>query len=353
MTLHNDGPPALDGVDHIRAARAWLEANPADSAAEAALRDWLRARDAAEIERPQAYTWEGQGEDDHPRHWIVPDWLPARRLALLSGPPGSGKTYLALQLAAGIASGGGEGDAWIEAPQKIMRLGSAIPAEGARVVYCTWEEEWWELFTRLSRISGPEAPWVAPQRLGKLQFLDMSRQGPLWAPTGYDREGITGTGEWLQSYCEEDPPALLVIDTLAKGYAGNENARHLVSAFLGAWDWWGESLGCAILMLGHPPKSGASYSGTTGWLGGVRTFWSLEKKPLGKLPKRGEEDTRPYEWRLENEKGNYRADGAEALHLAWDLHGGVRLKVAGPWPDKQSDSTSLNGSTSNGKAPAY
>ena len=41
-----------------------------------------------------------------PRQWLVNESLPAGRVALLTGEGGAGKSRLALQLAAGVASGG-------------------------------------------------------------------------------------------------------------------------------------------------------------------------------------------------------------------------------------------------------
>ena len=57
-------------------------------------------------------TWAEHPEPPPPRRWLVRDWLPAGRVALLTGPGGICKSRLVLQLAAGIASGGGQGDAW-------------------------------------------------------------------------------------------------------------------------------------------------------------------------------------------------------------------------------------------------
>ncbi len=39
------------------------------------------------------------------REWLIPEWLPASRVCLLSGPGAVGKSRLALQLAVAVASG--------------------------------------------------------------------------------------------------------------------------------------------------------------------------------------------------------------------------------------------------------
>ena len=58
--------------------------------------------------------------------WLINDRLPAGRVALLTGEGGAGKSRLALQLAAGVASGGNQGE-WISSPGRMIRLGNAVP----------------------------------------------------------------------------------------------------------------------------------------------------------------------------------------------------------------------------------
>ena len=108
MTLHGERAP-LDGLDHAQRLMEWVEAYPGDTQAQAALRDILTRMDQLEADASlEDWSWDGSGEAELPRAWLVENWLPANRIALLSGPPGGGKTFLALQLAAAIASGGGE-----------------------------------------------------------------------------------------------------------------------------------------------------------------------------------------------------------------------------------------------------
>ena len=88
-----------------------------------------------------------------PRQWLVDESLPAGRVALLTGEGGAGKSRLALQLAAGVASGGDHRE-WITSPHGIMRLGNAVPPNGASVVFASWEDEPEEFYRRLHQISG-------------------------------------------------------------------------------------------------------------------------------------------------------------------------------------------------------
>ena len=166
-----------------------------------------------------------------PRQWLIDERLPAGRVALLTGEGGAGKSRLALQLAAGVASGGDNRE-WITSPHGIMRLGEAVPPDGANVVYASWEDEPEEFYRRLHQISGQAAPWVKPERLEQLRIVNLVGEGPVWAPAQgrhiSTMAELTVTGERLLRLCEQENARLLVLDPLAAAYAADENARGLV-----------------------------------------------------------------------------------------------------------------------------
>ena len=260
------------------------------------------------------------------RQWLIDDKLPAGRVALLTGEGGAGKSRLALQLAAGIASGGNDGE-WIVAPGRMMRLGSAVPMDGANVVFASWEDEPQEFYRRLHQISGRAAPWVKPERLAKLRIVNLVGEGPVWAPPQgrhiSTMAELTVTGERVRRLCEQENARLLVLDPLAAAYAADENARGLVRAFVSHWDAWGQANNCAVLILAHPPKSaGMSYAGSTDWQGAARALWTLQAE----IDKSAE--VSPRTWRLEFVKGNY-GPRPEPLRLRWDTGSGLRWEVIG------------------------
>ena len=208
MTLDGNQVP-MDALDHARALMAGIEAHPNDRAALDAVRDVLTRMDEVAAEAPIPWTtWAEHPDPPSPRRWLVRDWLPAGRVALLTGPGGVGKSRLVLQLAAGIASGGGQGDAWIDTPDTdTLRLGSASSTGGDCVVYASWEDEPEEIYRRLAQVSGDGAPWVTPDRLRGLHLVDMAGMGPIWAP-GAGRHistiaAITPAGQRLRRHCEE------------------------------------------------------------------------------------------------------------------------------------------------------
>ena len=342
--------PERDALELLADLRGHIEAYPNDSRARDELRRLVQELDGAPESRPIALsTWVGQPEPK-PRRWLVNAWLPAGRVSLLTGPGGVGKSRLVLQLAAGIASSGhDQADAWIDAPRDVLSLGTGVEEGRSPVVYASWEDEPEEVWRRLSAISSQKAAsWVTPERLTQLHVADMAGHGPIWTPSGSRHIStmatITEAGQELRRHCEELEARLLVLDPLAAAYAGDENARGLVRAFVSDWDAWGRANECAVLLVAHPPKTaGVTYSGSTDWQGAVRNMWSLDKAKRGSSPRQRQEATRPDEWRLSCEKSNY-GPKPEPLHLDWDADGdGLRWKVTGVWDQKESATTMRNG----------
>ena len=255
--------------------------------------------------------------------WLIDGWLLWGRAALLAGDGGLGKSRLALRLAAGIAAA--EPD-W---------LGGISTAEGSRrrllridspanVVIATWEDDLDEFDRRLAAIGMHDAT------AGRIKFVDMADHGPLWAPlrSGHvsSMASLTTAGEKLRKYAESVEARLLVIDPLAAAYAGDENVRGLVRAFLSSWDAWGRRNGCAVLFVGHTPKSVSRTSGSTDWRNAVRNLWSLEYQyPPKAGPAEMTEDKAVLI--LECEKRNY---GPKPPVVYLDREGGVLTEREAP-----------------------
>ena len=336
MTSNGIHGPELapDGLDLVLQLERHLASNPEDHHTREAL---LQVQAAPHLPEPlPGWVW-SQASPPKPRSWLIEDWLPAGRVTLLAGPGGAGKSRLALQLAAGIASGGGNRDSWIDAPLDALRLGNMVSGEGAPVVYTSWEDEEEEFDRRLTEISGSGTPWVVPERLKRLQVVNLAQRGAIWAPIGSRHISslacLTETGDLLRQRCLEWGARLLVLDPLAAAYAGDENARGLVRAFVADWDGWGQVNNCGVLLVAHPPKSGSSgYSGSTDWEAAVRSRWELDRQRRGPPPTgRNQQDIRPEGWQLTLPKRNYGPE-LKPLALELDFRGGLRWKAT--WWDE-------------------
>ena len=262
--------------------------------------------------------------------WLVDSWLPWGRVALLAGDGGLGKSRLALRLAAGIASA--EPD-WLggistaeDAKRRNMRLD--VPEHA---VIASWEDDLNEFDRRLAALGKHDVTG------GRITFVDMADRGPLWAPMrgGHvsSMASLTPAGEKLREYSERTGAVLLVIDPLAAAYAGDENARGLVRAFLSSWDAWARRCGCAVLFVGHTPKNDSRTSGSTDWRNAVRSVWTLDYQVPNKATDYGPSHE-PGVLLLECEKTNY---GAPPPAIYLTREGGVLTERSKPdWVDGPS-----------------
>ena len=264
------GPQARTRLDEAVRTIASLREDKADprTIAQAFLDLDARLRAAKPLEIASLVNPNPPGVD-----WLIDGWLLWGRVALLAGDGGLGKSRLALRLAAGIASAEPDWLSGITTAEGSRRRLLQIDAP-ANVVIATWEDDLDEFDRRLAAIGKHDATG------GRIKFVDMADHGPLWAPlrSGHVSSiaSLTTAGEKLREYAESVDARLLVIDPLAAAYAGDENVRGLVRAFLSSWDAWGRRNGCAVLFVGHTPKSISSTSGSTDWRNAVRNLWSME-----------------------------------------------------------------------------
>ena len=235
--------------------------------------------------------WKG---DAQPREWICEGWL-NYRLTLFTGHGGTGKSQLALQLAAAVSSK--VRCNWIPldpgASDAVLTISSSSP-----VLVASWEDEYDEVHRRLSSIA-KVLPWAASDQIeNRLHFADLADHGPLWDAK------LTGVGERLQATANDVGARLLIIDPRAAAYAGDENHRAQVRAFISHWDRWARDNRCAVLLIDHLPKyattdgsymlrGGATYAGSTDWHNASRCVWNIDEKYLLRCDKSNYGDTPP------------------------------------------------------------
>jgi AAA domain len=202
------------------------------------------------------------------QRWLIRDFIIAGQPILLSGDGGLGKSLLALQLAVAVATGG----RWL----------GKFAAQGP-VLYLSAEDEAAEIHRRLE--------CVATNGLDKLTDLHIAPMAEidalLVAPGIGGKLDTTALFAAVAARVSDLLPALVVLDSNADFYGGNEVVRSEVRWFVGQLRKLCHSTGCTVLILSHPSvsgmQSGSGLSGSTHWNNSVRSRLYLTR-PDGESP---------------------------------------------------------------------
>jgi RecA-family ATPase len=234
------------------------------------------------------------------RRWIVPDYIPDRTVTMLAGDGGTGKSILALQLAVAVATG----TEWI----------GLRPMEGV-VLYVSAEDDVDEVHRRLADICAQRS--IALSELSDLHVWDRAGRDAVLARPDQKGGGMVATDQWgrLRKKVADLRPSLVIIDTLADIFGGNENDRAQTRAFVGMLRGLTIEFDLGVLLLSHPSvagmSSGSGTSGSTGWSNSMRSRLYLEtvKDQKGVVHD-------PLARVLTTKKANYAAIG-NAIWLRW------------------------------------
>lgn len=193
-----------------------------------------------------------------PVEFAIERVAPMGEVTLFTGPGGGGKSLLAHQLCTVGAAGIGN------------CLGLAMTA--GPTIYVTCEDAAEHLHFRQERLC--EALGVPMASLaGKLHIVSL--RGEL----DNELEGSDDKGNYspspayhrLAATIRATGAKLVALDNVAHLFSGNENDRHDVTRFVNLLNRLARDTGAAILLVGHPNKSGDTYSGSTAWLNAVRS----------------------------------------------------------------------------------
>lgn len=200
------------------------------------------------------------------REWLVPGWLPMGTVSLLYGDGGTGKSLIALQLAVAVV----RGDIWL----------NKVPLSGP-VIYYSAEDDRSELHRRLAAILKQSGGQVGA--LSGLQIANMAGKDALLAAISKKTGALNASPvfDTLDGYAKAIQPKLIVLDTLADIFPGNENDRAQVRHFIGLLRGLAIRHRCAVLILAHPSltgiASGTGASGSTAWNNSVRSRLYFER----------------------------------------------------------------------------
>ena len=155
--------------------------------------------------------------------WIIKNWLPDSGLAMLFGPSGAGKTFCALDMAASIASGRAWHGHRVSQGSVIYLAGEGH--YGLRMRVAAWAQQ-----------HGPEG----------LENLYISNRG-------IDLDAPQAAAEVIRAIKEPAPDnvSLVIIDTLATHFGGEENSARDTRQLLSAAQVIGRAYGCSVMLIHH------------------------------------------------------------------------------------------------------
>ena len=249
-------------------------------------------------------SWHGQPVPE--RRWLIPGLLIRGTVTMLTGDGGVGKSLLAQQLATALATA-----------RPFLGIESPPRPVPSLAVFC--EDDLAELHFRQARIN---AHYGCDMRDLRAMTL-LSRVGLENGLMSFDRR--TDEGQEMTLYHQlahrirESGAELIVIDTAADSFIGNENIRTQVRQFVGALRRLAKINDGGVILNAHPSltglNSGSGLSGSTAWHNSVRGRLYLTKPPTTE----GAADQPTDQRVLKLMKSNYGRAG-ETLNLVWRDH---------------------------------
>jgi RecA-family ATPase len=232
-----------------------------------------------------------------PMRWLAARRIPASDVTILSGDGGGGKTTVALQLAVAVERGLGD---WL-----------GTTCESGPVIFFSGEEPQEEMRRRLERVARKRG--LEPSDIEKLHFhfadperclLGISRPNGQMAPTPLF--------ESICTLAADIRPVLIVVDSIAATFGGNQNDRVHARTFVAMFRRLARAADCAVLLLDHPSLSGITNGtgrgGSMDWQNATRARLHLETL---------REEEGGTDRVLEVKKINYGAPG-EKMKLRWE-----------------------------------
>lgn len=199
------------------------------------------------------------GEPVPERQWLVADWIPMARVTAIYGAGGEGKTLLAQMLATACAIGA----PWLDLPARRCH---------SLLLFC--EDDADEMRRRQAAIN--EHFGCDFNALGAIRWLPRLGEDNALMRWSDGRSMPTPLLDRIIATAKAHDAKLIVTDTLADVFAGNENDRSQARAFAqSALGFLARETGGAVIALAHPSRagmnSGSSESGSTAWIGTFRS----------------------------------------------------------------------------------
>ena len=201
-----------------------------------------------------------QGLTVPPREWLVDDVIPHKKVTLLSGDGGLGKSLLMQQLMASAATGRD----WLGLKTRKCR---------AFGLFCEDDND--ELHRRQQAIC--DSMSISLESCFNMHWLSGEGIDPVLMEFGNSDTGkATPLFDELIKFLEWWEAELVIIDTAADTFAGNEISRIQVRNFINrALRVIATRLGATVILTSHPSRAGMNdgtgLSGSTAWNNSVRS----------------------------------------------------------------------------------
>lgn len=206
-----------------------------------------------------------------PSPWLVRGVLRESSVSLLYGQSGAYKTFVTLDLAASIASG----VPWQD--HEVVKAGLVIyiAAEGGGGMVQrarAWQAQHPEL-TRLPNLLFLTEPVLMTRESDDIEDLIGKIQDVIgWVPAGVQDPD---TGDVYEHDAAHEWPVLIVIDTLARCFLGDENKPEDMGQFIQGVDRLKAEFNCSVLIVHHTGRDVSHERGHTSLKGACDTIYRL------------------------------------------------------------------------------
>lgn len=243
------------------------------------------------------------GVEPEPIKWLVRGCIPRGTVCLFSGDSGLGKSLLMQQLQTATATGRD----WLGFNVERVRSFGFYCEDPKNVLHIRQRA----ICRNLDVDEGDLEDMSIAPRVGLDNVLmDFNRRT--------DEGRATPVYDQLRSYVREFGAELVIVDTAAHTFNGNENVRSHVTAFVNILQEIATETGGAVVLCSHPSvssmQSGSGYSGSTAWRATVRAHMYL-KRPKGYDDE--SDDADPDIRILKTMKANW-GPGSGVIRLRWN-----------------------------------
>jgi AAA domain len=196
-----------------------------------------------------------------PRRWAVSRLIPRRSVTLISAIGGSGKSYVALQMAVAHA---------------LARDWFGHMPEPGPALYVTAEEDEGDIRERLELIAEFYGSTTAEIARAGLVIESLANLDDPFCFVADRNSKVASTPlwDWLAQKVATIKPVSIVLDPITDMAAINENWRREVTQVYGHCRRLAQRADCGLVLTGHVSKGG-DYSGNTAWHNSARSRFML------------------------------------------------------------------------------